>query len=266
MVTEEQAQAILEKNPDLTWGDLRRGIALLCEERGWYHGVPIMSVTDKERRIVLAKGCPLSDIHGHDTPVDMSGSTYTHVCMSSDIDAYERGDVPEEVNVWMPSPRAYFAMKKRGKGVVGKVDMTTARFTMFLRSFVCQAGACDSNAELTAMIALKGRINDNQWDSYILGNAFPETSKRSGVTYIFRKGRPTIALKCRPRTDGEPGEEHHFLAAMCMHPLAWYHGTHVGSYPPTDEVIAHLLLMRADEHRYWRECNQHPLTAVEAGI
>lgn len=262
----EEAQKILDDDPHITWEDLRRAVSELCEKRGWHHGVPLVSVTDRERPIVLAKGCPLSDIHGHDTPVYMGGNTDTHVCRSEDVDAYESGEVPEEVNVWIPYPRAYVAMRKRGKAIVGRLDMSENRFDMYVRSLLCQAGACDSNAELKAMVALKSRINDNQWDAYILGNAFPETSKRSGVTYIFRKGRPTIAMKCRPRTGGLPGETRHFLAALCMHPLAWYSGTHTGSYPPSDEVIAHLMMMRADEHRYWRECNQHPLTAVEAGI
>lgn len=266
MTTQEQAAEILEQHPELTWTDLRRAIARMCEERGWHHGVPIMSSTDSSRSLVLAKGCPLSDIHGHDVPVNLVGGSSVHVCRSEDIDAYENGDCPEDVNYWIPSPRAYVVMRKRGKAKVGRVDLTEDRFNMFVRSLLCQAGAADSNAELTAMIALKGRINQNQWDAYILGNAFPETSKRSGVTYIFRKGRPTIAMRCRPCTDGQPGETRRFLAALCSHPLAWYQGTHVGSYPPSDEVLAHLLMMRADEHRYWRECNQHGLTEINAGI
>ena len=129
---------------------------------------------------------------------------------------------------------------------------------------ICQAGAVDSDAELRAMISLKNRINDNQWDSYLLGGAFPEKSKRSGVTYIFRKGLPTLAIKCQPQLEG--GEKHIFLAALCSHPLGWYQGTHVGCYPPSDEVLANLLSVRADEHKFWARANQHSLNDPLSGI
>jgi len=35
---------------------------------------------------------------------------------------------------------------------------------------------------------------------------------------------------------------------------------------PTDDVIAHLMLMRADEHGFWKRANQHPLDRLEAGL
>lgn len=30
--------------------------------------------------------------------------------------------------------------------------------------------------------------------------------------------------------------------------------------------IAHLMLMRGDEHLYWRRCNQHPVWVPQAGL
>jgi hypothetical protein len=35
---------------------------------------------------------------------------------------------------------------------------------------------------------------------------------------------------------------------------------------PTDDVIAHLMLMRGDEHMFWRRCNQHQPWTKEAGV
>jgi hypothetical protein len=35
---------------------------------------------------------------------------------------------------------------------------------------------------------------------------------------------------------------------------------------PTDDVIAHLALMRGDEAMFWRRCNQHPPYRPEAGL
>jgi hypothetical protein len=35
---------------------------------------------------------------------------------------------------------------------------------------------------------------------------------------------------------------------------------------PTDDVIAHLMLMRGDEALLWRKANQHPSWVPESGI
>ena len=247
---------------DLSWNDVRRGVAKLCEERGWHHGVPMMSSTDTGRRIILAKGCPLSDTKGHDVPVSMTGEPQVHVCTAKDVDDTEMG--PIVVNAWNNKPTIVAVVQQKGKYRVTKIDASKDRLNMLMNTIICQAGSVDSDAELKAMMTLKGKINDNQWDAYLLGGAFPETSKRSGVTYILRKGLPTIALRCIPKPEG--GEDRHFLAALCSHPLAWWEGTHVGAYPPTDEVIAHLLLIRSDEHDLWKRSGQHGLNEVQAGI
>lgn len=39
-----------------------------------------------------------------------------------------------------------------------------------------------------------------------------------------------------------------------------------GAMCPTDDVIAHLSLMRGDEKMFWRRCNQHPAYRPEAGL
>jgi hypothetical protein len=35
---------------------------------------------------------------------------------------------------------------------------------------------------------------------------------------------------------------------------------------PTDDVIAHLQLMRGDERMFWKRSNQHPSWRPEAGL
>jgi len=107
-------------------------------------------------------------------------------------------------------------------------------------------------------------LNKMQTESYILNGMFPETSKRSGVTYIFRKGLPTLALRIDKLEDKR--ERRHFLAALCQHPLAYYADTFAGCTPPTDEVITHLLMMRSDEHRFWKKSGQHPLNDWRSGL
>ena len=247
---------------DLTWSDIRHDVAALCEERGWHHGIPMMSATDTTRDLVLAKGCPLSDKYGHDVPVPMDGLPRVHICTNQDIDDAETG--PYVVNMWKMDATEVYVLRSGGKAKVYRINASRDRLEMLMKSMICQAGAVDSDTELKAMVALKQRINDNQWDAYILGGGFPETSKRSGVTYILRKGLPTIAIRCMPQEGG--GEKRHFLAALCSHPLGWYSGTHVGCYPPSDEVLANLLSIRADEHSFWRKSNQHGLTDPLAGI
>lgn len=94
--------------------------------------------------------------------------------------------------------------------------------------------------------------------SYLLTGMFVETSRRSGVSYVFRRLRPTVALR-------QADDDVRFLAALCMHPIGYYQGSWAGAMCPTDEIIAHLLLMRGDEPMYWRRCNQHQ-RRPEAGL
>lgn len=248
---------------DLTWEGLRHGVHELCKERGWHHGVPIMSATDPTRRVILAKGCPMSDTRGHGVPLAIDGEPHVHICRNEDVDETAPG--PYVVNAWRPKPKTVVALRDRGKYRVKCFDESRERLEMILSTVLCQAGAVDSDAELKALCSLKGKINDNQWDSYLLAGAFPETSIRSQVTYLLRKGFPTIAMRCRPNPDG-PGEIRTFLAALCSHPLAYFEGTHAGCYPPTDEVIANLLSIRASEHEYWKRSNQHSIDDPLAGI
>lgn len=94
---------------------------------------------------------------------------------------------------------------------------------------------------------------------YLMTGMFLETSKRSGIHYLFRKLRPTVALHAKK---GKLS----VLAALCMHPIGYYDGSWAGAMCPTDDVIAHLMLMRADEHLFWRRCNQHAAWEPQAGL
>jgi hypothetical protein len=115
-------------------------------------------------------------------------------------------------------------------------------------------------AELRAMENLRAMIKPHLFASYIMCGMFPETSKKSGVNYLLRKGRPTLALK-----ENYWGRAR-FMTALCLHPTAYYAGSYAGGHVPTDDVIAHLKHIRADEHYYWRKANQHPLHLPHAGV
>lgn len=107
-------------------------------------------------------------------------------------------------------------------------------------------------AEETARRRLLRELSECQANDYLLSDQFCEQGK-SGIRYLLRKNRPTVAL--RDLGDGRTRT----LCALCMHPQAFYEGSWAGSMAPSDEVLTHLLFIRADEHLYWRKANQiHP--------
>jgi hypothetical protein len=117
------------------------------------------------------------------------------------------------------------------------------------------AAAWNVETELTAMDRLQELIRPHLWNAYVLTGAFVETSTRSGVTYIFRRCRPTIAISHR-----------RVLCTLCLHPIGYYEASHAGSLCPTDDVIAALLLCRADEPYFWKKSNQHAPYRPESGL
>jgi hypothetical protein len=88
---------------------------------------------------------------------------------------------------------------------------------------------------------------------------FVERGPQSDLLYLFRRGLPILTFRADETMV-------HPRAALCLHPLAYYAGTHAGAMPPSDEVLALLLMMRADEPYLWRKANQlsirDPLVAV----
>lgn len=116
--------------------------------------------------------------------------------------------------------------------------------------------------ESNAVHLLGSLVSHRQFKHYMLTGMFLETSKRSGLTYLFRRLRPTIAMDARDHTGGSA----RILAALCMHPIAYYAETWAGAMCPTDDVVAHLMMMRGDEHLFWKRCNQHSPSRPEAGL
>jgi hypothetical protein len=114
-------------------------------------------------------------------------------------------------------------------------------------------------AEDKAQKKLASLISRDLFELYQLTGHFSETSKRSQVTYLFRRGRPTIAMR-------EREEAACWLCALCLHPIGYYGDTWAGVMCPTDEVIAHLLMMRGSEEKFWANANQHPINHPAAGI
>jgi len=115
--------------------------------------------------------------------------------------------------------------------------------------------------EHRALNLLGTLIRHHQMKYYLLTGMFIERSKRSGLTYCFRKLRPTVVLSPNKHAD-----EMMILCTLCMHPIAYYGGSWAGAMCPTDDVIAHLMLMRGDEPMLWRRANQHAAHRPESGL
>jgi hypothetical protein len=150
--------------------------------------------------------------------------------------------------------------------VVLKDKRGQARFTVRLEERLAftirtleAAAAWPLDAEQSAQKKLADLVSRDLFELYLLTGHFPEVSKRSLVTYLFRKGRPTLTFR-----QSEEGTM--LLCALCLHPIGYYGDTWAGVMCPTDEVIAHLLMMRGSEEKFWANANQHPLDRPTAGL
>lgn len=129
-----------------------------------------------------------------------------------------------------------------------------------LRTLGC-SDAWGLEQEEKAIATLRTLVTERQYRLYMLTGSFLEHSKRSGVMYMLRKLRPTVAIDM-----DHPSGEAHVMCCLCMHPIAHYADSWAGAMCPTDDVIAHLMLMRADEPMYWRRATQHQAHRPEAGL
>lgn len=120
-------------------------------------------------------------------------------------------------------------------------------------------------AELKACERLMEALTPHQKHQYVFQDCVVEHG-RSGVLYLIRKNRPTLAIRDTGKVEGDTRNGGEVLCAMCYHPLAYYTNTWAGALPPSDEVLAHLLMIRADEHLFWKRCNQHPIHDIRSGV
>lgn len=114
--------------------------------------------------------------------------------------------------------------------------------------------------ESTALTTLRSLVSHHQFRQWVLTGMFIESSKKSGISYIFRRLKPTVAL----HADKEGMMK--ILCCLCLHPVGYYKDSWAGCLCPTDDAIAHLMLMRGDEHMLWRRANQHAAFRPEAGL
>lgn len=231
------------------WNHIRAKINEIAEERGEWAGYP-MPVEHCE--LTIEPRHPLKSLEG----ATLSKETAQP---ATEVDY-------EVINQWPDYNRGrdvyVLRIKSTGKSqcaVIPKHEATgRARFIM---DTLAASQAWSAEAEFTAISRLKTLIKPSAFRYYLLTGTFLETSQRSRVIYLFRKCRPTIAFKaCLGHDDTK------LLCALCLHPIGYYKGTYAGSLVPTDDVIAHITMMRGDEKKFWGKCNQHDCRAAEAGV
>lgn len=220
---------------------LRNGLRRVAEKRGDWAGIPMPLANE---RLVIEptypKAAELSAI-GRDDP-----------------ETPDMTDIEFRNSWWSQSKRCEVYIWSEGGRVMHSLLPPTSRVTMELSTLGC-SDAWGIEQEAKAIHLLGTLVKHRAFKQYMLTGSFIETSPRSGVIYMFRKLRPTLAM----RSDGERVR---LLCALCMHPIAYYSDTWAGAMTPTDDVVAHLMMMRGDEAMFWRRSNQHPAHRPEAGI
>lgn len=230
-----------------TWAQIRAKVNQLAAERGVFGGAPIpierlRLCVERKYEFQGLNGCKL----GNDDDLPELPELAGYRC----------------VNAWLNKRhQVYVCILQNATGRAIKSFLTAgpSRRLEFALHTLDASQVWDIDTEIAALGRLRTYLSEWAFDRYVLTGSFIETSKRSGVVYMFRRLRPTLAI----RTD-ESGSR--LLAALCLHPIGYYEESWAGSMCPTDDVIAHLLLMRADERKFWSQANQHGPNAAEAGV
>ena len=144
-------------------------------------------------------------------------------------------------------------------------DSSMNRLALWMNT-IGASDAWDLDAEHKARKKLRGMLSERQWRHYDLTGSFLEASDRSRLTYVFRRLRPTVALTPRWPWYRTAPDSMKCLAVLCLHPIGYYDRSWGGCLVPSDDVIAHLLLMRSDEAGFWKAANQHEPWEPEAGL
>lgn len=174
---------------------------------------------------------------------------------------HKYGAIQERSRFWSFYRKAYVVTYIDTDGKVRHgLDHAYRRSMRLFDTMECSS-AWGIEQEGRAVQLLGTLLSHHHFKCYLLTGMFMETSKRTGLVYIFRRLRPTVVLDLQ-----HPDGMARIRCALCMHPVGYYQGTWAGVMCPTDEVVAHLMMMRGDEPMYWRRANQHPSWAPEAGI
>jgi hypothetical protein len=169
-------------------------------------------------------------------------------------------------NTWYPTPKTQVEVFREidtGRYFYVPVWRKDVPLRMLLSSFSVRMRVTSTKAETQAREWLNEALSGRQRRELLLTGGFEEVG-RSGVRYLIRANRPTVAY--RQVVLPNRMRDIRFLAALCLHPLGYYDMTFAGCMPPSDEMLAHLQMIRADEKYYWRKCGQHGVGDPRSGL
>lgn len=228
------------------FANLRNGLRRAATEKSEWAGIPM----------------PLDDL---DLVIEPTHPYADGIMAMNEARRKRNGEEPEEHpelrvrnSFWSRRWRCEIIVYEKPNGRVGFTVGINNALAMQLRTL----GASDAwglEQESRALELLGTLLPHRNFKQYMLTGSFLERSDRSGITYLFRRLRPTVALR-------EKRGEIEAMCGLCLHALAYYDGTWGGALTPTDEVVGHLMMCRADEHFYWKRSNQHPPHMPQAGI
>lgn len=244
---------LVEELPTVTWDDVRRMADRAAAAKGEWAGAPIPINGFK---LNLEPRYPFKGVQG--------------MCLEKPGKSiFDSGEpVPadlREINSWYCRARNVVVAiweegGRREWGVLPAFRQgERSRFILDTIGVAIQAWSIE--AEREAMKTLSTLIRPHLFNAYEMTGTFIETSPRSRLTYLFRRCRPTLVLANSKRLGCMV-----CIAALCLHPIGHYEGTFAGCMVPTDDVIAHLLMMRADERKFWSKANHHDLWSARAGV
>lgn len=245
----------------ITWIEAAHLASAAAAEQGEWCGAPL-PVDDYE--LVVAPTYGFQKLNGFklkESVVDVAKRECPEI-----LEIVQEVLEPEHINSWWCPARGGWVHIFRENGRIQHwVDVEYAKqYADRVERILCGAQISqvqDPLAEITAIQKLGSLVKPHLWAMYVLHGLILETSPKSGVTYVIRKSRPTLALRPDPKTGMM-----RTLTALCLHPIGYYDQTHIGCMVPTDEVIAHLILIRTREAFFWRKANHHPPYTWQAGI
>ena len=252
-----------------TWSRIRQGIDAASELHDEWQGFPV-PIADQP--LVLHDRHPLragyaaidATMSGVEMNLACGGPSYGDDDYVDEqiVNSWYSWRLNVDVQIWRATSPSWERPKFFALRIPRSPDSSMDRLTLWM-STIGASDAWDLDAEHRAREKLRGHLSERQWRHYDLTGSFIETSERSRLTYVFRRLRPTIALTPRGRRDND---HMRCLAVLCMHPIGHYSRSWGGCLVPSDDVIAHLLFMRADEAGFWRVANQHEARTPEAGL
>lgn len=244
-----------------TWDAVRGMAQSLAESRGDWAGYPIPLA---EFPLMLEPRFPFPGIGEIDLSNELTPEEQRERRLMNAFDAAWSRRF-EIVNEWISRSRCQrvVILRSRATGKILHRTIPSRSPYMRLTPLLNTMGASrvwDPKAEINAVCRLSEMISESAYRYYVMSGGFIETSPRSGVTYWFRKIFPTVALA------STPSGRMKILTTLCMHPIGYYCETFAGCMAPTDDVIAHLIMMRADERKFWSKARQISPYEVASGL